>query len=84
MQGEKQANKGDLLEGFVWVPTRAKSAFTEAMNSLSVNTDDFIAPIIKDAKKTSLDQTNFFLGKRLDHAIQFSSSNLLSSKVRRN
>jgi hypothetical protein len=61
MQGEKQANKGDLLEGFVWVPTRAKSAFTEAMNSLSVNTDDFIAPIIKDAKKPAWTKPTSFL-----------------------
>jgi len=83
MQGEKQANRGDLLEGFVWVPTRAKSEFTDAMKGLSVNTRLY-RPSYQRCLKTSLDQTNFFLGKRLDHAIQFSSSNLLSTKVRRN
>lgn len=51
MQGEKQANKGNLLEGFVWVPKRARSEFTEALNSLSTNSEEFIAPIIKEAEK---------------------------------
>jgi len=61
MQGEKQANRGDLLEGFVWVPTRAKSEFTDAMKGLSVNTEDFIAPVIKDASKPAWTKPTSFL-----------------------
>jgi len=46
-----QATKGNLLEGYVWVPKRARFQLQEALNTLSNTNENFIAPIIKDAER---------------------------------
>jgi len=62
-RGQIQTNKNSLLEGHVWVPTRAKDELTQALDDLKIEVkkDGFIAPVVKPADRPGWKKPTSFL-----------------------
>ena len=63
MEDAKDTNS--LLEGHVWVPTRARFQLTEALTDLSNSIKGFIAPIIKDVDRPEWQKPTSFLVRKI-------------------